>query len=278
MTGLPEDHRLSSDAEIYQLLRNTKEDVKPPQNLQLRKCGHCMKQEEMLGDYSLCSRCSKVPYCSRKCQTNGWKVHKILCGANNTTNVSTKNLEKSALNLTENYAKTVLCHSGQVVTNKQKKAAIPGVLKLFKDLLKNKMPDFNSDAGLADADSDPAYNYAMNAYFQEQRGYEFLVEFHTRPEVHDLIQSRASSSTLRVGEGVIQDQAQALVHALCVPLGSAVNSTQKDQLLDVTQSMMSKYVIAHPEYNSYRGFSTLMSSKDFQAKFMELVFRILNDA
>jgi MYND finger len=27
-----------------------------------------------------CSQCQKVPYCSKKCQVDAWKVHKIFCG------------------------------------------------------------------------------------------------------------------------------------------------------------------------------------------------------
>ena len=188
------------------------------------------------------------------------------------TKYGTEYLEKTALNLTENYTKTVLCHSGQVMAEKQKQAAIPWVLKLFKDVLKNKMPDFNSDAGFADAHSDPAYNYAMNAYFQDQCGYEFLVECHTR-EVRDLIQSRASSSVLGGDSGSGVGSRKCEFHSEML-----WTAHRKTSSLMRRKSMMSKYVIAHPEYNSYRGFSTMMSSKEFLAKFMELVCRILNDA
>mmetsp|Transcript_27541 Transcript_27541/g.88980 ORF Transcript_27541/g.88980 Transcript_27541/m.88980 type:complete len:331 (+) Transcript_27541:3-995(+) len=42
---------------------------------QQRRCAHCGKEEATLA----CARC-KTPYCDKKCQKRGWKVHKEFCG------------------------------------------------------------------------------------------------------------------------------------------------------------------------------------------------------
>ena len=78
--------------------------------------------------------------------------------------------------LTENYAKTMFVHTFQVVTEKQKKATVPGLLKLFQDLLVNKMPP--------DAGRDPVFELELSVYFQKQPGYEPLVHIHQNVEVH----------------------------------------------------------------------------------------------
>ncbi|KAL4468293.1 hypothetical protein ABPG72_015829 [Tetrahymena utriculariae] len=40
------------------------------------KCNLCQKE----GDLSFCSKCKKVTYCSRECQVEDWKNHKLTCG------------------------------------------------------------------------------------------------------------------------------------------------------------------------------------------------------
>ena len=44
-----------------------------------RTCGSCQTQEQFRGDFSLCSRCKKVAYCSKDCQKSHWKQHKKEC-------------------------------------------------------------------------------------------------------------------------------------------------------------------------------------------------------
>ena len=39
----------------------------------------CKKVEDTLGDYSSCSACKSVFYCSRECQKGDWKMHKKVC-------------------------------------------------------------------------------------------------------------------------------------------------------------------------------------------------------
>eukprot|EP01083_Nonionella_stella_P153389 492809_1 len=42
------------------------------------ECDHCAKQLPI--NSSRCSRCHSTFYCGRKCQRNGWKKHKSVCG------------------------------------------------------------------------------------------------------------------------------------------------------------------------------------------------------
>jgi len=43
-----------------------------------RKCNYCKKEGESIKLYK-CSRCKISEYCSKECQTNDWKVHKLEC-------------------------------------------------------------------------------------------------------------------------------------------------------------------------------------------------------
>ena len=47
---------------------------------QVLVCGHCDKQEGMLGQFKVCVRCKDEAYCSKDCQKNAWKKHKKVCG------------------------------------------------------------------------------------------------------------------------------------------------------------------------------------------------------
>ena len=48
----------------------------------LLRCGNfavCQKLETKEGEFSLCSACQIVPYCSGDCQTAHWQKHKVMC-------------------------------------------------------------------------------------------------------------------------------------------------------------------------------------------------------
>eukprot|EP00729_Bicosta_minor_P016494 gene16494-23998_t len=48
----------------------------------LLRCGNfavCQKVETKHGEFSLCSACQIVPYCSGDCQTAHWQKHKVMC-------------------------------------------------------------------------------------------------------------------------------------------------------------------------------------------------------
>lgn len=105
-------------------------------------CDNCGEQEETQGDFKDCGACHKACYCSKACQRKHWKVHKKECQAKVTCKVSSETLETAAVMLTNNYAKSVALHSGKVVTEQQKKAAIPGLIVLFKSITEKRL-EFN---------------------------------------------------------------------------------------------------------------------------------------
>lgn len=47
----------------------------------LKSCDSCQRMESKRGDYSRCSRCLIVYYCSRECQRAAWRQHKKVCGS-----------------------------------------------------------------------------------------------------------------------------------------------------------------------------------------------------
>ncbi len=93
--GLPDDVILKAlaattihgvpDQMICKILKMTNEkfplEVSQDRDLELKRCGHCSKQESACGDFKRCNRCKKIVYCSRNCQTSHWKMHKKECKA-----------------------------------------------------------------------------------------------------------------------------------------------------------------------------------------------------
>ena len=51
--------------------------------LPLRLCHNtsCKKVELKRGDFKECSKCRKMLYCGKECQTSNWKIHKSGCQA-----------------------------------------------------------------------------------------------------------------------------------------------------------------------------------------------------
>ena len=45
-----------------------------------RNCAECNTVEEQSGQFSRCSQCKLVYFCSKKCQIRNWKAsHKFIC-------------------------------------------------------------------------------------------------------------------------------------------------------------------------------------------------------
>jgi len=92
---LPAEHTTLSD------LKGQKPDT-------LQKCNYppCDKTEKKRREFSYCSACKSVVYCSTECQKKDWKLHKISCknstplshtsqsSENSTTNSKKKNIKK----------------------------------------------------------------------------------------------------------------------------------------------------------------------------------------
>ncbi|KAI8804990.1 hypothetical protein BJ742DRAFT_681543 [Cladochytrium replicatum] len=72
-------------------MRNAfKRDSASNSGTSLRRCGNlkCGKWEEVPRQYSKCSRCRRVTYCSKTCQRSSWPLHKNWCLKYESTNTS----------------------------------------------------------------------------------------------------------------------------------------------------------------------------------------------
>jgi len=83
------------------------------------------------------------------------------------------------------FAETVLAHTGQQVTIEQKQAAFPGLVRFFKEFLVDR-PEFNvSNSAFQYADRDAEFHARLNRFFEQQSGYEALVEIHRKPQARE---------------------------------------------------------------------------------------------
>lgn len=274
MFGGLEGFRTASDEETWRILLLGSDDT--PQNalVQLRKCGACEKEEECLGDYKFCSRCHKRPYCSKECQASDWKVHKLLCGNKNTTNVDADTLRAVATLVTNNFAQTVQVHTGKAVSQHEKDAAMPGLLKLFKKLLNGKFAHFNSHISFPDGGRDVDFQRELSKYFGTQPGYESVAEIFTRPGVQERLKQEASSEILQVDDDIIQDIAGNVVKNLplfCASKGIPFEQAKQEPLVEDTVQLIKKFMLEHPENNSYQGLYNLKDKEDFQDAIVELI-------
>jgi hypothetical protein len=280
------DLKTSSDATIYNCLVMAS-DVKPitgskaSKGVQLRSCGHCQRKEEMLGDYKVCSRCNAAWYCSVGCQQKDWKAHKVFCKKKrkDECKVDPEDLKTVATMLTNNYAQTVQTHTGQTVTEKQKKDAIPGLLRLFREILPTKFPQYNDNVGFADGSRDPVFLAELGAYFQKQPGYESQAEISAKPDVQKYVESLDSPDVIHVDDETIEETAEALINGAAIPLAAAMGKTvDKVKLIQRTKTMISTYMLQHPEYNSYRGFKDLSQCEELKQIFAGELADCLNGA
>lgn len=141
-----------SDDDIFKALTFMCDSNRGESNqLELRSCGCCQRQEDMYGDYRKCSRCNKQAYCSKevrcgssfdliaetlvltptyfhlgqllwKCQTIDWKAHKHLCGDKNTTNVDPRGLLLITQLLVSNHTRTCEVRGHSVSKSHQQNA------------------------------------------------------------------------------------------------------------------------------------------------------------
>lgn len=162
--------------------------------------------------------------------------------------------------LTRNYAQTVEQESQTVVTEKQRKAAFPGLVEVIREFLKNR-PDLNSKEGLNDGSRDPELCYAMEKYFAQQEGYkETWSKLLKQPAWRAHVAEQAAPSQTEIfSEETIVTWARSLILWALTSLGT----NQHGQLLNVVVAMTKRFILNHPKYNSHRGFKQLSNDPEF---------------
>ena len=112
--------------------------------------------------------------------------------------------------LSKNYSQTVKTKGSYVVTEPQKKALFPGLMKLFKDAIKER-PQLYSRAAFADAARDKDFNDALDAFFQWYDGFESLKEILNTPQARAAKERLCSFDRICVDRETILKTAKAFV-------------------------------------------------------------------
>jgi hypothetical protein len=222
----------------------------------------------MHGDFLCCGACKKkdkkASYCSKDCQKKHWKqIHKNDCKKKSGCKVDHNQIKQVANILTKNYAQTVHEHTGQHVTEKQKKAAFPGLVKLCRDFAETR-PDLNSNHAFGDSGKDPECNFMLAKYFSQQSGYEYWGRILQHPNYRENIQKQAIPSSVELfDEETVVEFANRFM-AIAFHAYSHLDIFQPEPLLEKIIACLKEYILSHPEHNSFGGFLKLEKSKELK--------------
>ena len=280
-----DDYDIIDDDDIYNVLRYMNDETaKDGPQLKPRECGYfgCDNKEEMNGDFNLCSKCHKQPYCSRECQVRDWKIHKQLCGGcKNKTNISDDGLTMIMQLLVTNYATTVSQNSKKKVSQKQKDAAAASLLKRLMKMLTGEFSHFNDQGIVNDAATDPDFCQALADFFAEQPGYEkvwgelrvgYGDSFRLQNEANDV------SNTLRMSDETIRERCDEVVRLLTCQLSGRLcdgdvskGLVKHGPLVEKLVQHTKKFLLENREYDSWSGLRNLTKDPDFSAQMADII-------
>jgi len=270
------DYDSIDDDDIYRVLSFMNKDCsKDGPQLKPRECGYwnCKNKEQMSGDFNLCSKCHKQPYCGKDCQVRDWKIHKLLCCGKNKTNIEDDTLIMITEQVIKNHAATVDLRSETKVSTRQKDAATAALLKKFMKIFTGEFSHFNSQSKIGDAGTDPAVSQALADFFAQQPGFdkvwgELRVGYRESLELEREEASR--SNTLTVSEDVIRNVCEEMARHCTVSLGSIMcdgdsnkNLSKHQSLLDELVAHTTEFLKEHKEFDSYAGLQRLGRDPDY---------------
>ena len=252
----------------------------------LRTCARCDKEEECFGDYKKCSRCSDpdASYCSKACQATDWPVHKQLCGAKNTTNISSANLLAISKILIANHGKTVEGRTGRPIPECQKDKAMIGLVKHLKKMFTGDFQHFNDNSYGADAGTDPAFCQALADFFATQPGYDKVwsqlrVGLKERmEEERKRVQQKGGDEALVVSEEDLRDRCEHLAQVLIMQFGKAghgdmLDVSRQNAIVDELTAVTKNFIIEFPDYNSHRGVQEMINHPVYKERLMSAIQR-----
>ncbi|KAL7491697.1 hypothetical protein ACHAWT_000990 [Skeletonema menzelii] len=272
------DYDSIDDDDIYMVLSFMNKDVnRDGPQLKPRECGYwnCDNKEQMSGDFNLCSKCHKQPYCGRDCQVKDWKIHKLLCCGKNKTNIEDESLLWITKTLVKNHADTVDLRSETKVSIRQKDAATAALLKKLMKMFTGEFSHFNSKTVCGDAASDPAFCQGLADFFAQQPGFEMVwgeLRVGYRESLEWEREAAHLSDTLTVDESVIRSICKEMARLSTVKLGNLMcdgdskkNLSKHQSLVDALVVFTTEFIKEHKEYDSQSGVQRLGEDEDYLA-------------
>jgi hypothetical protein len=256
--------------------------------LKPRECGYynCDKKEKMNGDFNLCSKCHKQPYCGKECQVSDWKIHKQLCCGKNKTNIEDSTLMMITKQVVENHAATVDMRSRTKISVRQRDAATAAVLKKLMKMFTGEFSHFNSPHAIADAGLDPAVSQELADFFAEQPGFEKVwgelrVGYRERLELEREV--TRNSNSLTISDDVIRDIVKDIAHQLTMSIGNLMcdgdtskNLEKHNSLVDALVEHTKEFILEHKEYDSFVGLQQIAKNADYKLKIASIICDVYN--
>ena len=266
------------DDEIYMVLSFMNKEVSQdgPQ-LEPRECGYwnCNNKEQMSGDFNLCSKCHKQPYCGKNCQVKDWKIHKLLCGGKNKTNIEDETLLSVVEIVVSNHAATVDLRSKKKVSICQKDAATASLLKKMMKMFLGEFSHFNSPRGCGDAGSDPAFSQALADFFSQQPGFEKVwgeLRVGYKESLELGREMERFSNGLTVDESFIRDMCETMARHFTASIGNVMcdgdskkNLSKHSSLIDALVEHTKEFIKEHKEFDSCSGLQKLAKNPEYLA-------------
>ena len=110
---------------------------------------------------------------------------------------------------------------------------------------------------LSDAGSDVVFNSKIDAFFEQQDGFEALVKIHKTPEARVQKERLYSKNKVQVDENTLVAAVKTIVGLFASSFVNDVDESHHDLLMDVGLVALHKIMLENPKYNSYSGLNKI---------------------